>query len=231
MGSAARMCQPRCRSCTCLAPLLRRGRREESYPLWEGRTIVLSARGLEEAACDREGVGSRAAVDHTNPLGHWTLDGPHDCPGEGGGPGGSKVWGCPLSPGGAVGSLAQGQRLLRSHPPPQARQLGSQCQLVGKSLHMEACGCQRVWACLVLPTKTLKDDSLSHLARVRRVPAFSVPTPQGHRARHHNADLCSTRTPTCSINNQVLLDKLTDGIDCRKENLLQVPKCSSSQPL
>ena len=118
-GLAAQTCQPGCRSCTCLAPLLRRGRREVSCPLWEGQTVIVSARGLEDAACDREGVGSRAAGDQANPQGHWILDGPHDCPGEGGCPRGSKVWGCPLSPGGAAGSLAQGQRLLKSHPPPQ----------------------------------------------------------------------------------------------------------------
>lgn len=40
------------------------------------------------------------------------------------------------------------------------------------------------------------------------------------------------KNPHVLINNQVLLDKLTDDIDCRKEKLLQVPKMEQfTQPL
>lgn len=131
------------------------------------------------------------------------------------------------------GSWESGSRSAPAEVPPPApsKTVGGPELLAEKPLHVEGCGHQRVWPCLVLPMKTLKADSLSHLAGVCRVPASSVPTPRGHRARHHPADSCSTQEPTRSINNQVLLDKFADGIDCRKENLLQVPKCSSSQPL
>ena len=53
---------------------------------------MLSAGGLEEAACDREGMGSRAAADHQT-LWDPGLDGPHDCPGEGGGPAAARFGG------------------------------------------------------------------------------------------------------------------------------------------
>lgn len=121
------------------------------------------------------------------------------------------------------GSWESGSRSAPAEVPPPApsKTAGGPELLARKPLHVEGCGCQRVWPCLVLPTKTLKADSLSHLAGVCRVPASSEPMPRGHRA---TADSCSTQEPTRSINNQVLLDKLTDDIDCRKEKLLQVPK-------
>lgn len=41
-------------------------------------------------------------------------------------------------------SLAQGQRLLRSHPRPKQDSWGPEL-LARKPLHVEGCGCQRVW--------------------------------------------------------------------------------------
>lgn len=63
------------------------------------------------------------------------------------------------------GSWESGSRSAPAEVPPPApsKTAGGPELLAEKPLHVEGCGHQRVWPCLVLPMKTLKADSLSIL--------------------------------------------------------------------